>query len=142
MNNVCLIGRITKDPELRYTPSNVANAQFTLAVNREYKNANGEYEADFINCVAWKQTAEFVAKYAKKGNQLGITGSIQTRNYQAQDGTTRYVTEVIAKSVVLCDKASNNAPSTKTEQTPKVENQTPKTADFDVKDVAEDDLPF
>ncbi|MGV3396016.1 single-stranded DNA-binding protein [Streptococcus agalactiae] len=95
INNVVLVGRLTKDAELRYTPSNVAVATFTLAVNRNRKNENGEREADFINCVIWRQAAENLANWAKKGSLIGIVGSIQTRNYENQQGQRVYVTEVI-----------------------------------------------
>ncbi|MFH6657105.1 single-stranded DNA-binding protein [Streptococcus suis] len=96
INNVVLVGRMTKDAELRYTPSNVAVATFTLAVNRNRKNENGEREADFINVVIWRQAAENLANWAKKGALIGIVGSIQTRNYENQQGQRVYVTEVIA----------------------------------------------
>lgn len=96
INNVVLVGRLTKDAELRYTPSNVAVATFTLAVNRNRKNENGEREADFINCVILRQAAENLANWAKKGSLIGITGTIQTRNYENQQGQRVYVTEVVA----------------------------------------------
>lgn len=96
INNVVLVGRLTKDAELRYTPSNVAVATFTLAVNRNRKNENGEREADFINVVIWRQAAENLANWAKKGALIGIVGSIQTRNYENQQGQRVYVTEVVA----------------------------------------------
>ncbi|GBG96793.1 single-stranded DNA-binding protein [Lactococcus termiticola] len=95
INNVTLVGRLTRDPELRYTPSNVAVATFSLAVNRRFKNAAGEREADFINCVIWRQQAENLANWAKKGALIGVTGSIQTRNYENQQGQRVYVTEVV-----------------------------------------------
>ena len=95
INNVVLVGRITRDPELRYTPQNQAVATFSLAVNRQFKNANGEREADFINCVIWRQQAENLANWAKKGALIGVTGRIQTRNYENQQGQRVYVTEVV-----------------------------------------------
>ncbi|WP_080280169.1 single-stranded DNA-binding protein, partial [Streptococcus pyogenes] len=91
-----LVGRMTKDAELRYTASQVAVATFTLAVNRRFKEQNGEREADFINCVIWRQSAENLANWAKKGALIGITGRIQTRNYENQQGQRVYVTEVVA----------------------------------------------
>ena len=103
INNVVLVGRMTKDAELRYTPSNVAVATFTLAVNRNFKNENGEREADFINCVIWRQQAENLANWAKKGVLIGITGRIQTRNYENQQGQRVYVTEVVAESFQLLE---------------------------------------
>ncbi|AFV51036.1 single-stranded binding protein [Lactococcus phage Q33] len=107
INNVTLVGRITKEPELRYTPQNKAVATFTLAVNRAFKNANGEREADFINCVIWGQQAENLAKFAKKGALIGITGRIQTRNYENQQGQKVYVTEVVAENFQMLE--SNKA---------------------------------
>lgn len=98
INNVVLVGRLTKDAELRYTPSNVAVATFTLAVNRNFKNQNGDREADFINCVMWRQQAENIANWTQKGMLIGITGRIQTRNYENQQGQRVYVTEVVAET--------------------------------------------
>ena len=98
INNVVLVGRMTKDAELRYTPSNVAVATFTLAVNRNFKNQDGEREADFVNCVIWRQQAENLANLAKKGALIGITGRIQTRSYDNQQGQRVYVTEVVTES--------------------------------------------
>ena len=103
LNSICLIGRLTKDVELRYTPSNVAVATFTLAVNRTFKNENGEREADFINCVMWRQQAENLANWAKKGALIGITGRIQTRSYDNQQGQRVYVTEVVAETFQLLE---------------------------------------
>lgn len=99
MNKVFLIGRLTRDPELRYTSSQVACTTFSIAVNRTYANQNGEREADFINVVVWKKQAETAKQYLTKGSQVAIDGRIQTRNYDAQDGTKRYVTEVVAENV-------------------------------------------
>lgn len=99
MNKVCLTGRTTKDIELKYNQNNVAITSFTLAVTRKFKNQNGEYESDFINCIAYKSTAELLNKYVKKGDLLGIEGRIQTRNYEDKDGKRVYVTEVIVDSI-------------------------------------------
>ena len=103
INSICLVGRMTKDAELRYTPSNVAVATFTLAVNRNRKNENGEREADFINVVIWRQQAENLANWAKKGALIGVTGRIQTRSYDNQQGQRVYVTEVVAESFQLLE---------------------------------------
>lgn len=112
INNVVLVGRMTRDAELRYTPSNQAVATFTLAVNRNFKNQSGEREADFINCVIWRQQAENLANWAKKGTLVGITGRIQTRNYENQQGQRVYVTEVIADSFqVLESRATREGQS-------------------------------
>ena len=103
INNVTLVGRLTKDVELKYTPANQAVAQFTLAVNRTFKNANGERESDFINCVIWRKSAENFANFAKKGALIGITGRIQTRNYENQQGQRVYITEVIAENFQMLE---------------------------------------
>ena len=98
MNKVMLIGRLTKDPDLRYTQSGTAVTNFTLAVNRRY-NLNGEQEADFINCVAWNKSAEFVANYFHKGKQMALEGRLQVRSYEGNDGQRRWVTEVVAEQI-------------------------------------------
>lgn len=103
LNSVCLVGRLTKDPELRYTPNNQEVATFSLAVNRNFKSQNGEREANFINCVIWRQQAENLANWAKKGALIGITGRIQTRSYENQQGQRVYVTEVVADNFQLLE---------------------------------------
>ena len=99
MNKVLLTGRITKDPEIRYTQNGLANLLFTIAVDRQVRDASGNRQADFVSCVAWGQQADFMSRYVKKGNMLAITGRIQVRNYQGQDNQTHYVTEVVVESV-------------------------------------------
>jgi single-strand DNA-binding protein len=99
LNRVVLVGRLTKDPELRYTPSGVAVATFTLAVNRTFTNQQGEREADFLNCVIWRKQAENVANFLKKGSLAGVDGRLQSRSYEDQSGKRVYVTEVVAESV-------------------------------------------
>ena len=99
MNKVLLTGRITKDPEIRYTSNGLANLLFTLAVDSRQSDANGNRQAYFISCVAWGQQADFMSRYVKKGNKLGITGRIQSRSYQDQAGQTHYVTEVVVEEV-------------------------------------------
>ncbi|MCH1625186.1 single-stranded DNA-binding protein [Fredinandcohnia quinoae] len=99
INQVILVGRLTRDPELRYTQDGQAVANVTLAVSRNFKNAGGEFDADFVNCTLWRKTAENTANYCRKGSILGVTGRIQTRNYQNNDGKRVYVTEVLADSV-------------------------------------------
>ncbi len=119
MNKVCLTGRITKNIELKYNQNNVAITSFTLAVTRKFKNQNGEYESDFINCIAYKSTAELLNKYVKKGDLLGIEGRIQTRNYEDKDGKRVYVTEVIVDSIDFLQsrKDESKQETTKTENT-------------------------
>lgn len=98
INRVVLVGRLTKDPELRYTPSGVAMARFTLAVNRTFKS-EGQPDADFIQCIAWRKTAENTANFLKKGSLAGVEGRIQTGSYEGQDGKRVYTTDVVADSV-------------------------------------------
>jgi single-strand DNA-binding protein len=107
MNRVVLVGRLTKDPDLRYTPNGVPVATFTLAVNRNFKKENGEQEADFINVVVWRKPAENAANYLKKGSLAGVDGRIQVRTYE-QDGKRQYFTEIIADSVQFLDTKSRN----------------------------------
>ncbi|MCR1932621.1 single-stranded DNA-binding protein [Enterococcus gallinarum] len=103
INNLTLVGRLTKDPDLKYTGNGTAVVTFTLAVNRNFTNQNGEREADFINCVIWRKPAETLANYAKKGVLIGVTGRIQTRSYDNQQGQKVYVTEVIADNFQLLE---------------------------------------
>ncbi|KAF0823516.1 single-stranded DNA-binding protein [Cytobacillus firmus] len=108
MNRVVLVGRLTKDPDLRYTPNGVPVASFTLAVNRTFTNQQGEREADFINCVVWRKPAENVANFLKKGSLAGVDGRIQTRSYEGQDGKRVYVTEVQAESVQFLEPKNSS----------------------------------
>jgi single-strand DNA-binding protein len=112
LNRTVLVGRLTKDPDLRYTPNGVPVATFTLAVNRAFQKDNGEKEADFINIVVWRKPAENVANFLKKGSLAGVDGRIQTRNYEGQDGKRVYITEVVAESVQFLDtrKTTNYQP--------------------------------
>ena len=110
MNKVFLIGRLTRDPELRYTGNNTAVASFTIAVNRTYTNQAGEREADFIPVVVWRRQAESVKNYLSQGSQVAVEGRIQVRNYDDQNGQRRYVTEVIADSIeFIGSRRDNNA---------------------------------
>ena len=111
MNKVILIGRLTRDPELRYTGSNIAQATFSLAVQRPFSNQSGEREADFINIVVWRKQAENVKNYLKQGSQVAVEGRIQTRNYDDQNGQKRYVTEVIADNVEFLGTRSSQSTS-------------------------------
>ncbi|MBE7031078.1 MAG: single-stranded DNA-binding protein [Ruminococcaceae bacterium] len=118
MNKVILMGRLTRDPELRTTPNGVSVCSFSIAVNRRFKNAAGEYDADFINCVAWRQTGEFVSRYFAKGRMIGVIGSLQTRTYE-KDGQKRYATEVqVDEAYFAGDKAGESggaAPAPRTQ---------------------------
>lgn len=108
MNTVNLIGRLTKDPELRYTPSGIAVCKFTLAVNRDFTNQNGEREADFINCTVFKKTAESLVNYQRKGSQIGVIGRIQTGSYQRDDGTKAFTTDVMVDRIEFLGSKQNN----------------------------------
>lgn len=116
LNRVVLVGRLTKDPDLRYTPKGDAVATFTLAVNRTFSNQQGEREADFINCVTWRRQAENIANFLKKGSLAGVDGRIQTRNYEGQDGKRVYVTEVLAESVQFLEPKNSSAGSSSSER--------------------------
>lgn len=156
INNVVLVGRMTKDAELRYTPSNVAVATFTLAVNRTFKSQNGEREADFINCVIWRQPAENLANWAKKGALIGITGRIQTRNYENNQGQRVYVTEVVADNFQMLESRATregstgaqggySAPSNQFGSAPATPNFGRDESPFgnsSPMDISDDDLPF
>lgn len=115
LNKAILIGRLTKDPELRYTPSGVAVAQFTLAVNRPFSNSRGEREADFIPVVVWRKTAEACANHLRKGSQVAVDGRIQVRHYDNNEGRRVYVTEVVAESVQFLSPANGTSASNSNE---------------------------
>ncbi|HEL2592335.1 single-stranded DNA-binding protein [Streptococcus suis] len=137
INNVVLVGRLTRDVELRYTPSNQAVATFTLAVNRNFKNqSTGEREADFINCVMWRQQAENLANWTKKGHLIAITGRIQTRSYENQQGQRVYVTEVVAESFQVLEKRDNSANYSS------MDEQMPPGLSGQPMDIDDDGLPF
>lgn len=99
MNRIILLGNIATDPKYITTQSGISNISFRIAVQRRYKNNNGEYDSDFITCVAWRQTADFIHKYFIKGNKIGLEGALQVRSYTAQDGSTRWATEVVIDNV-------------------------------------------
>ncbi|HEM3571393.1 TPA: single-stranded DNA-binding protein [Streptococcus suis] len=163
INNVVLVGRMTRDAELRYTPSNQAVATFTLAVNRNFKNQNGERDADFINVVIWRQQAENLANWAKKGALIGVTGRIQTRSYDNQQGQRVYVTEVVAESFQLLESRtaregqgggysagnsfaggndSNSPYQAPAQSTPNFAREESPFGASNPMDISDDDLPF
>lgn len=111
MNKVILVGRLTRDPELRSTTSGFNTANFSVAVQRNFKNKDGNFDADFINCVAFRNQADFVSKYFKKGNMIGLEGRIQSRSYDANDGTKRYVTEVLVDNVEFVGSKNDSSNS-------------------------------
>lgn len=116
INQVVLVGRLTKDPELRYTANGVAVATFTLAVNRTFTNQQGNREADFINCLVWRKPAENVASYLKKGSLAGVEGRLQTRSYDNNEGRRVFVTEVVANSVQFLEPRNATAGSRRNDQ--------------------------
>lgn len=141
LNSVTLVGRMAVNAELRYTPNNQAVATFRLAVNRPFKNQNGEHEADFINCVIWRQQAENLANWAKKGALIGITGRIQTRSYENQQGQRVYVTEVVADSFQLLEsRKDREGGQSQGYSHPDFSRQTQMNAN--PMDISDDDLPF
>lgn len=143
INNVVLVGRMTKEAELRSTPSNIAVATFTLAVNRDFKGENGEREADFINVVLWRQAAENLANWTKKGSLIGVTGRIQTRNYDNQQGQRVYVTEVVAERFQLLEsKGDNQGQSQQQNATPNFARNNNQQMVTNPLDISDDDLPF
>ena len=142
INNVTLVGRLTKDVELKYTPANQAVAQFTLAVNRTFKNANGERESDFINCVIWRKSAENFANWAKKGALIGITGRIQTRNYENAQGQRVYVTEVIAENFQMLESRNQQQGQQQGQVTQQQAKQSDPFAGGTPMSLNDDDLPF
>jgi single-strand DNA-binding protein len=141
MNRVVLVGRLTKDPDLRYTPNGVPVATFTLAVNRPFKTQSGETEADFINCVVWRKPAENVANFLKKGSLAGVDGRMQTRNYEGQDGKRVYVTEVQAESVQFLDTKGEKKQDKSEQQAPTRVSEDPFQSGGQI-NISDDDLPF
>lgn len=131
INRAILVGRLTADPELKYTPSNVAVTSFSVAVERSYQKQGEERQTDFINIVAWRTTAEFVCKYFKKGNMIAVDGSIQTRSYTDKQGNKRTAFEIVADNVSFCESKAKGGYS---------DGST--TQDFTVVSSSDDDLPF
>ena len=135
MNKVFLVGNLTKDPELSTTTNGISVCRFSLAVSRRYVGESGERETDFINIVVWRGQAENCHKYLKKGSKCGIVGTLQTRSYDAQDGSKRYVTEVVADEVEFISTRNSDG-SSKQEIVDDVENVT------ELKPIDDDSLPF
>lgn len=131
INRTILVGRLTRDPEIRYTSDGTATASFSLAVNRQFKNKQGEREADFINCVIWRKAAETFCNYTHKGSQVAIDGRIQTRNYENKQGDRVYVTEVVVENFSFLD--TNNGNSQQSHNANNGGNSI---------DIDDDDLPF
>ena len=152
MNKAILVGRLTADPELKSTPNGVNVCSFSVAVDRRFVRAGEERKADFINCVAWRQTAEFISRFFSKGRMIGLVGSIQTRTYNDREGNKRYATEVVVDEAYFTESKGSSAPQTERTNTwadaPAAEptNAFGAASDFDQSDfmpsMSDDDLPF
>lgn len=146
LNRVVLVGRLTKNPEFRTTPSGVEVATFTLAVNRTFTNAQGEREADFINVVVFRKQAKNVNDYLSKGSLAGVDGRVQSRNYENNEGRRVFVTEVVADSVQFLDtkgnNQQNNQPQKQQEHTTQTKSKNPFANATGPIDIADEDLPF
>ena len=144
MNRVILIGRLTRDPEIRYTQSGIAVANFSIAVDRRFKNANGEKETDFINIVAWRKQAELVGEYVKKGYMIAVDGSLQMRKYQTREGENRTTFEVLADNLQFLDRGGRGTQDGS--YPPPLDDQdAPPPPSFDSQpaaQVSDSDLPF
>ncbi|MFL2118585.1 single-stranded DNA-binding protein [Marinilactibacillus psychrotolerans] len=144
INNVVLTGRLTAEPELKYTGSGTAVISFNLAVDRTFKNAQGERETDFVNCVAWRKTAELIANNLRKGSLFGVVGRIQTRNYTNNDGKKVYVTEVVCESVQFLESKNSNQHSDNNQNNKKSPDfdEDPFEKNDDPVQIDDSDLPF
>lgn len=145
MNRAILIGNLASDPESRTTQSGIAQCSFRLAVQRRFKGANGERETDFLPIVCWRQTAEFAQKYLAKGRKVAVEGSIQTRSYDAQDGSKRYVTEIIADSVEAVggrEDGAQNAQNAQNVQNARGAQKPAQNRQMGFTEVNDDELPF
>ena len=136
MNKVILIGRLTKDPEFTTTGSGISVCRFALAVERKFTNSDGEKEVDFLNIVAWRGLADNCNKYLRKGNKCGVVGSIQTRSYDAADGTKKYLTEIIAEEIEFLSSKTEN------ENKPQTESQKRQEVMKDFTPIDDSQLPF
>lgn len=147
INNVTLVGRLTRDPDLRYTGSGIAVGSFTIAAERPFPNASGEKETDFINCVVWRKAAENLSTYTGKGSLIGLTGRIQTRSYDGNDGKKVYITEVVAENIKYLEPKKTNESHSSSSQNDYSQNTQDATKNTFEKndgsiDISDDDLPF
>lgn len=145
LNNVVLMGRLTADPELRQTASGFEVTSFSIAIDRPFVRQGEERQTDFINCVAWRQTAKFITTYFRKGQMIAVTGSIQTRNYEDKQGNKRVATEVLVNNASFCGSKSETGASaprdTAPYQAPAASFSTANASDFEELQ-GDDDLPF
>lgn len=144
MNKSIIMGRLTAQPELRQTQNGTASCRFTVAVNRRFKNANGEYDADFIPCVAWRQTAEFVSRYFSKGSMICVEGSLRTGSYQDRNHSdvTHYTTDLYVDNVEFCGSKSNNGEQAQQTTTVQTAQGAVTIGADEYELLAEDDVPF
>lgn len=140
MNKVIITGNLVADPEAHTTQSGISRSTFRVAVQRRFKNSQGERESDFLTVVAWRQTADFCNQYLHKGNKVAVEGSVQNRSYDAQDGSKRWVTEIMAEQVESLTRAENGAHSGNTGRQNSATQNTMEQEGFE--EVADDDLPF
>ena len=137
MNKVILSGNLTRDPEAGQTTSGISYTRFTIAVQRRFANADGEREADFLNCTAWRQTAEFISKYFKKGSKIMVVGSIQTRSYDGQDGQRKFATDIVVDEAEFAGAKGDGANTDNAGA-----GETVRKSQAKLEPVEEDDLPF
>ena len=149
MNHVELVGNLTRDPECGKTQGDVSYCRFTVACQRRYKNAQGNYDADFISCIAWRQTADFVGRYFIKGNKIGLLGHIEVSSYTAQDGSKRYTTDVVVDNVEFVaprQDSGNGGYSAPPPAAPPQQRNEQQRMDYsggdDFQEVDDDELPF
>ena len=142
MNKVVLIGNLTKDPELTTTANGVNFCRFTIAVSRNFTTSDGEREADFLPIIAWRAQADNCYKYIKKGSKVAVVGSVQTRNYEANDGTRRYVTEIVADSVEFLTTRNSNSEAGESGDADSVKPQTDGEVVDKFEPIDDDNLPF
>lgn len=134
MNKVILIGRLTRDPELQYTANGTAVTTFTVAVDRPFRNEQGEREADFLRCVAWRKLGEVVAEHMRKGRLIAVEGSLRTRSYENGEGRRVYITEVVVENISFLDRPHNGEKEN--------EKATKNTKNLVFEEIKEEDLPF
>lgn len=142
MNKVELVGRLTKDPEVKMTTNQTPYCNFTIAVDRRFKDANGQRQADFISCVAWRQTASFIQKYFRKGNKIGLVGSIQTRSYEDKNGQKRFITEVVVDEAEFVESTNNVVQQNQAETQAETQESPAVSVSETVQEEAPVDLPF
>ncbi len=145
LNNVVLMGRLTADPELRQTGTGIEVTSFSIAIDRGYVRQGEERQTDFINCVAWRQTAKFITSYFRKGQMIAVTGSIQTRNYEDKNGNKRVATDVVVANASFCgsknETGASSAPANAPFSAPAASFSTAAASDFEELQ-GDDDLPF